>query len=294
MIPNRTAFLFTGLLLVMSAWLSGTARAAVLYQEAVLADNPSIYLRLDETSGAVADNLGSLGSAADGAYGAGIALGQPGAAVNTDTSVRLSEGDRVVINNNFDPSNYTIEMWVKLDADYTAERNLFSHVTKDWGGSNKDSWVDQLRINSSGYFEHNTVDSGPRLATSSVQAQAGQWYHLVGVYTSTSATDIMQLYINGTLAAQSTGNFNAPVSTPSQWIVGGSTVFQGYYNYQPMAGQVDEVAVYDHALSSDQILAHYNAASLVPEPSSILLLVLGGWLAWMVRDGRFTDIRLNS
>ena len=58
----------------------------------------------------------------------------------------------------------------------------------------------------------------------------------------------------------------------------------GTFGFAPYQGVLDEVALYDHALSSDEILTHYNnfvAGNnyFVPEASSFVLLVMGlaGW-----------------
>jgi hypothetical protein len=46
-----------------------------------------------------------------------------------------------------------------------------------------------------------------------------------------------------------------------------------YYVYNGSKDVIDEVAIYNYALSPAQITAHYNA---VPEPATIALLSLGG------------------
>ena len=80
-------------------------------------------------------------------------------------------------------------------------------------------------------------------------AETDRWHHLVGVGDSDSA----RLYIDGSLVATSTGgvsNINVP----------GANFRIGYENTRPsyFNGTIDEVRIYNRALTADEIREHYH------------------------------------
>ncbi len=114
--------------------------------------------------------------------------------------------------------------------------------------------------------------------------QTGVWYDAVAVLTENGESggvgDSVAFYIfpeggslfytnrSGTLTTQST--------TSSQ--IGNETFGVGNQNQRKsFDGSIDYIAVWDRALSQDEVLA-----LIIPEPSSIILLALGG-LVFMLR-----------
>ena len=94
--------------------------------------------------------------------------------------------------------------------------------------------------------------------------------------TEDPTTQISDLYINGTLAATSTGDVSRSLHT-SEFTIGDSSVFTP----RNFDGSIDEVALYNRALSASEVEGIYRAASApaVPEASTTvsfgLLLALG-------------------
>ena len=88
------------------------------------------------------------------------------------------------------------------------------------------------------------------------QSYDNDWHHYVGVYDGTSAANC-KLYLDGNLVATGTGT--PPSSLPSTT----GDVFQigalgtSFYT----TGNIDEVAFFNYAIDSDQILEIYNATS---------------------------------
>ncbi|MBI1387648.1 MAG: PQQ-binding-like beta-propeller repeat protein [bacterium] len=80
----------------------------------------------------------------------------------------------------------------------------------------------------------------------------GQWYHVAGVYDG----DSMRLYVNGQLEAESDapqGDIDLPTKAPfvlAEWGGGEEFHWQGWMN---------EAAIYNRALSADEIKQHYEA-----------------------------------
>lgn len=102
-----------------------------------------------------------------------------------------------------------------------------------------------------------TVKSAPGSITT------GTWYHVAGVFD----TSQVSVYINGNLTASA--SHSQPINTNSGLPTAVGTL-QGW-NVQWFSGVMDDLMVFDHALSASEVWAIYS----VPEPSSAALLLLG-------------------
>jgi alpha-L-arabinofuranosidase len=81
-----------------------------------------------------------------------------------------------------------------------------------------------------------------------------QWYHVVVTYDSKSGEQL--IYVNGekkSYYVHPTGNTLVPVKILSEMTVGYSIVNNGYFN-----GSIDEVSVWNRALSKDEVLTLYG------------------------------------
>ncbi len=102
----------------------------------------------------------------------------------------------------------------------------------------------QLLLYTTGGYDYVTADS-PLLDTA-------KWYHIVGVYDGTN----IMIYIDGIKVATKTHIYGGlPVATNSSPLILGSV--NGISNY--FNGLIDEVRIYNRALSADEILQHYQA-----------------------------------
>ncbi len=81
--------------------------------------------------------------------------------------------------------------------------------------------------------------------------ESGRWYNLA----VTSAGTISKLYVDGVNVATGAMKFNTPAGT--QFHIG---QVQAPYTLRQLIGRIDEVAVYDRALSDDEIMGIYEAA----------------------------------
>jgi len=93
----------------------------------------------------------------------------------------------------------------------------------------------------------------PICATASSSPSINTWYHLVGIYNS--STSQIQLYVNGTL--QSTQSVSALWNATGETTIGRSKWNGGLTDYWP--GSIDEVRLYNYALTSQQINTVYQA-----------------------------------
>jgi len=124
-------------------------------------------------------------------------------------------------------------------------------------------WSDAYQlVMSSGKANLQIFKSGPVLCgdvASATTLQTGTWYHVVGTYDGQNA----KIYINGRYEAQAVCGF--PMNPWSGYLKIGSnyqanTDFINYPSYwQMFKGGLDDVRVYNRALSAAEISALYNA-----------------------------------
>jgi len=150
----------------------------------------------------------------------------------------------------------TVSAWVKPASVGSSMYVLAS------GNTNQIYDIAKLFLNSAGKWALNftnssQVSSSPD-ATSNSAAVAGQWVQLVGVYNGTT----VKLYVNGipqTTTGSLTGNTNSQSTGFGIGTYG--TVANSTFN-----GQIDDVRIYNYALTATQVQLLYNngAYSVAP------------------------------
>jgi hypothetical protein len=214
------------------------------YSLLVLSDRPSAFWRFEERTGSVAsDNSGfarwaryieepTLGSTVGDRLGRGITLGSTGDGVELDHAAWM----------NF-ASGFAVEAWVRPSRVTYPEPILVVDKGESWG----------LIIGADGRPGF-ARPVGPGRAIAAQPLIVGELYHLVGVYESGS----IRIYVNGLLAGEDrTTGVPVPTSLPMHV---GRGLSSPRFEY---VGSLDEVAVYDHALTAERIRAHYEAGRSV-------------------------------
>lgn len=260
------------------------ARVEAGYVDEVLADNPILYYQVDEASGSTtADNTGTGGAALDGQYAgfphpananAGLGLdGRIGSAVrfrsdDMDGTLRLADMPATSIT-----GALTLEAWINPDLINPANANGI--VGKYDGGGNR-SYV--MVIRTDGRLDGTISPDGDNFESvvSASTIPTGVWTHVAFVYDpGTGAPDdsTMTVFING-VADGTRSDANVPDAIHDSTAVLEVGTFFSNNPTTGFDGLIDEVAVYNTALGSDRILAHYSAA-FTPEPASGLMLLMG-------------------
>jgi signal peptidase I len=221
------------------------------YRSSVLGDSPSFYWRLDETSGSAVDDETSNGRDATLAS-ASSSWSQAGAITSESSNTALKVSQAAVTANTAvsGPAAFSVEAWFKTTSSNGGRILGFGNGS----GVNASSTVDrQLYLGTNGktYFG---VGSSKTVVASASTLDNGAWHHVVGTYTSGSRG--MKLYVDGKLQGSATAT---PVSMSGYWRAGaegmsGWTSNPGQY----FDGTLDELAVYNKALTASQVKEHYD------------------------------------
>jgi hypothetical protein len=121
--------------------------------------------------------------------------------------------------------------------------------------------------------------------TSTTSVNDGLWHQIVGVF---NAGGTHSIYVDGSPLEAFSNSPGVP-DLGAPFLIGGVREIAGTNNPEARyTGLIDEVQVYDQALTDAQITALFqNPSQAVPEPSAAALL-LGGGLALLRRNRRQT------
>ena len=213
------------------------------YSGRVVQSQPVAYWRLGETSGAVATSSGTLGVSAKGAYQNGVALGVAGprspaldgfepdnAAAEFDGLDDFVGGPTGLLDNR---SSFTMAGWIRPTGPQGPRTGLFGeNDAVEFGFINATTielWTPVGQIDTAYPFPDN------------------EWHHVVAVGTGRA----LELYYDGNLAASTPGSVASYGASGFDFNIGGGGVFDASGN--PFLGQIDEVAVWDRALTAGEI-----------------------------------------
>jgi hypothetical protein len=210
------------------------------YRDAILADAPLAYYRLNDSGTKAAD---LSGNSRNGSYLGGVTQGATGAlASEPDLAARFDGADdriSVADDANFRSSRLTIEAWVRPDANLSGDRGIVMKTSST-------GWTDGYGLALSGgklsFYVNNHQNNNVQTAL-----PRERWSHVVGTYDGTA----LRLYVNGQLIASRA--FSAAIVHPAQPLLIGSEPLNRNWK-----GGLDEVAVYGQALSADRIREHYE------------------------------------
>lgn len=224
------------------------------YQATVAADAPVAHWRFNETAGPVVyDQRGGY----NGEAFLPLTFGKPGAlledgdtalgfdgTMNDGVSSKVEVPQAAALN----PPQFSVEAWAKPTGNAGAYRALVS--SRDYQAG----YI--IYANPAGLWQFWTrAPGGSWEALSGPAVVEGEWTHLVATYDGT----IKRFYINGELtASQTTTNYWPNTIRNLRIGLGNNEDDPGAGNWYPFAGDIDEVAIFNYALSEDRVAAHYQ------------------------------------
>jgi len=289
------------------------------YAAVVVADGPTAYWRLDEPIGSTnaVDAVGSF----DGTYAtnAGTFNFDVPTGIPHETDGALGVAGGAVVNIPYaleiNPTGaFSVDGWFNA-ASATAGgndyRTVFSSISNPYGQGPTGWLVYQTAGNNWAWWPYNGNYAGIQL-TDNDQVVANQWYHLGLVYDGTTFT----FYVNGVAIASGTDsafvqngnvpagfaanynyNYNVTPGLPSYNGIGSGSFVLGQRfddSFNPFDGIIDDVAVYNKALTAQQIQNHFlNTVrlSITNSGSSVVLTWPAGHLqSAPTADGTYTYV----
>ena len=142
----------------------------------------------------------------------------------------------------------TLSAWVKMDSSWATGTHTIVKI------GDFDNYKDFFRIqafkNSGGTtrFEASSHHGSEKRAQHGSSITASQWYHICGVFTSTTSR---QIYVDGVAGTENTATSEPDAADFSHLSVGASKASGSNSNF--LYGKVAEVAIWNVALSTTEI-----------------------------------------
>jgi hypothetical protein len=207
-----------------TATLPGTSSGETKYAQAVLADRPLHYWRFEETDGVEAADTAGLHAAA---YSGRPALGQPGAIEGSLAILLDGDDDWVDVADLTLAGDFTIEAWIFLCEEISDVDVL---VGQGRAGPDVNFGEEDFRL----WDGHRDplVGEGPM--------PRDRWVHVA----ITRAAGRLDAFLDGRPVGAGTHDAPFPVAAV------------GWGESGLLRGMLDEVVIYDHALSPERVAAH--------------------------------------
>ena len=252
----RTAAALCGMAIVLFSM--GVPAQAGNYAAEVMADSPVSYWQLEEAGGPTATDSAD---GSHGTYNGGVTYSTPAHAALGGTCVTFDGSSGYIqLPGTWGGTGWaeaTVEAWVKTAAPITGDFQAivspsgsgFAHFQLHSGGS-------------TGFY----TNGGGAFVTPPPATPEGVWRHIVLVGESGNT----RVYVDGAQVGAASTTAFTQVNSASNVHIG-----NGYAGARWFKGQIDEVAIYNTALSEERILAHYHAVN----PDLLTLVETGGTFA---------------
>ncbi|MFN8525928.1 MAG: LamG-like jellyroll fold domain-containing protein [Chloroflexota bacterium] len=228
--------------------------------QAVMDDRPAGFWRLNDRDGVIARDV--LGMA-HGAYDQRNPPG-PGALLDDPDLAAAFDGrrSRVVVGDLFDFSEnapFSFAVWVYPSVEDRAYRRVLSKDAYDGRQRINRGWALSHQRGEYVFFRYGADGVGTEAVVRS-PLPLGEWSHLAGVYDGA----VMRLYKNGREVASAESAVRLP-DLGEPFTIGASASGADYFR-----GRIDEVAIFDYALSAEQVRDQFlvNAPRRAPRPQA--------------------------
>lgn len=167
--------------------------------------------------------------------------------------------------------DFSMMAWIKVDKPPELDGGQSTIVSKGDGGNNaRILWkiiTTQVNVTIA-----NEAGGGPKLVLASAKEVVdGKWHHVLFVSDRSDAT---RIYIDGKLDAEGGETEGTDITTESRMYIGAS-VRIGEATRRYFEGLIDEVGIYDRALTEDEVKRNFSAKGLAVSPQEKLAITWG-------------------
>jgi len=216
------------------------------YGQAVTADSPDLFWRLNTISSTLVDESGN---GRTGNQTGSVTGGQTGP-ITGNTAANFQTNGLVVDKYSWNaPQAYTEEVWFKTTTTKGGKLIGFGNATSGLSSSyDRHVWMlDNGKVSFG-------ANAGSQVVLTSTSAyNDGQWHYLV----ASQGSGGMRLWVDTVLVGSNSNSVSQDYT--GSFRIGGDRVWSGSTNTY-FTGTLDEAAVYPTALSEDAIRAHYAAS----------------------------------
>lgn len=230
------------------------------YRDEVLIDTPVTYWRLGESSGTTAvDEAGAY----DGTY-VGATLGETGALSGDNDTAASFDGVDDYVERTGSPLNgetqATVEFWAKpaLGHSTADDWEYMFHYGPSANVGDSEIWIGRTGDANAGHIGEWGASVGGWVSDtqSGVPVERDVWVHVVVTFDSSS----IKMYLDKQLVIDRTETAHTFSNDVIRLAIKNTS--------RTYAGLLDEVAIYNYALSPTRIQAHYDAGTTVSTSSA--------------------------
>ncbi|HJW96941.1 MAG TPA: LamG domain-containing protein [archaeon] len=213
--------------------------------------NPIAHWKFDETSGIIASDSSWNGNTGTLVNGPVWTAGKIGNSLSFDGT-----NDYITVANesNFDferTSSFSVSAWIK-----TSVSNDRVIISKETAASPYSGWAFYVQPSSVRVHITNTWGSNYISKFGGVDIDNNVWHHVAFTYIGSSLASGVNIYIDGNLSngAVSSDTLSATILNDQAPQIGAYPSPGGFFS-----GLIDEVRIYNRALSQEEILSLYNS-----------------------------------
>lgn len=230
------------------------------YINAVLDDNATLYYPLG-------NNTQDWAGANTPLFGSSVTTVTPGAVAGPDSSASRFSGtssSRVSSNSQVPgPGDFTTELWFKTNSNRGGKLIGFgSSRTGDSG-----SYDRHIYMQNNGRLTFGVYSGSTDVISTPTAYNDNQWHHVVATQSGTDGT---KLYVDGALTASESTYVRAQ-DYQGYWRIAGDNLnsWPNSPSSSYFTGTIDEVAVYDTALTQSQVSNHFALGSGLIAPTAV-------------------------